>query len=75
MAITCAADVHSVFPDALIDHEELLHSGGVHAFAKCDTVRIQGHPTYPQLEAILYWRAHPEEFKPASEPCRTLARF
>lgn len=64
MPITCAADVHQVFEDAIIDHEELNYPGGVLAYANSDTARIDGHLTWQQIEAIAYWRAHLQEFKP-----------
>ena len=64
MPITCAADVYQVFEDAVIDHEELNYPGGVLAFSGSDTARIDGHLTWQQIEAIAYWRAHLDEFRP-----------
>jgi hypothetical protein len=67
--IQSAADVRRVFPESFIDHTEL-HvdtDPAIHAYADLTDMRISGSLSSLQLQALVYWRTHLEEFNPSNE--------
>lgn len=67
--IQSAADVRRVFPEAFIDHTELHvdSTPAIHAYADLTDMQVNGNVSAEQLQALIYWRTHLEEFDPTKE--------